>query len=129
MNLLLVSIVILDATLTVSNLCDALDKVSEWDTLGRHLNVPESKRRAIKRQCSNDSDRKHAVIVEFINNHPAPSWRIVTEFLHKAQFKGSDGKYQYGKYNETLQIVTQEYITNGKKMSSYKLTCTLKVAG
>ena len=105
----------------MSNLCDVLDEVSEWDTLGRYLNVPDLKREGIKRQCSSDSDRKHAVIEEFVNNHPAPSWRIVAEFLHKAQIKGSDGKYHFGKYNGVLQMVKQEYI-NGKKTSSYKLT-------
>ena len=104
----------------MSNLYDALKEVervideskfgkiqySKRD-LAEYLDVPESKQREITNHHSDESQRKHAIIEEFINNHPAPSWRLVAEFLYK------------NKYNRGLQIVKRKYLKGKKMMFSY----------
>ena len=103
----------------MSNLYDALKEVervideskSEWvrdskSDLADYLDIPEPKQEEITNHHSNESQRKHAIIEEFINNHPAPSWRLVAEGLYK------------NKDNRALQIVKQKYL-KGKKLSSY----------
>ena len=74
--------------------------------LADYLDIPESKQEEITDQYFDESQRKHAIIEEFINNHPAPSWRLVAEGLYK------------NKHNRALQIVKQKYL-KGKKLSSY----------
>ena len=107
-----------EATLSVSNLYDALKEVerviderkfgvllaSKID-LADYLAIPKPKQEEITNH-SDESQRKHAIIEEFINNHPAPSWRLVAEFLYQ------------NKDNRALQIVKQKYL-KGKKLSSY----------
>ena len=103
----------------MSNLYDALKEVervideskfrmkqySKRD-LADYLEIPKRKQREITNHQSDESQRKHAIIEEFINNHPAPSWRLVAEGLYK------------NKHNRALQIVKQKYL-KGKKLSSY----------
>ena len=110
-----------ETTLSASNLYDALKEVervideSKFGTyrlnkkidLAAYLNIPVSKQQEITNHHSNESQRKHAIIEEFINNHPAPSWRLVAEFLYK------------NKYNRALQIVKQKYLKGKKMTSSY----------
>ena len=74
--------------------------------LADYFDVPEPKQEEITNHHSDESQRKHAIIEEFINNHPAPSWRLVAEGLYK------------NKENRALQIVKQKYL-KGKKLSSY----------
>ena len=110
-----------EATLSVSNLYDALKEVERViderkfgdirvgifkTDLADYLYIPKSKQEEITNHHSDESQRKHAIIEEFINNHPAPSWRLVAEFLYKK------------KDNRALQIVKQKYL-KGKKLSSY----------
>ena len=108
-----------EATLGASSLYDALKevesviderkfgvfRVSKRD-LADYLDVPEPKQEEITNHHSDESQHKHAIIEEFINNHPAPSWRLVAEGLYK------------NKLNRALQIVKQKYL-KGKKLSSY----------
>ena len=115
-----------EATLSASNLYDALKEVervideskfgefylrmlgaSKID-LAEYLDIPEPKQKEITNHHSDESQRKHAIIEEFINNHPAPSWRLVAEGLYK------------NKDNRALQIVKQKYL-KGKKLSSYTI--------
>ena len=102
-----------DATLTVSNLNEVLEeveKVIDLDEicLSDYLHIPQSKQEEITDQYFDEAQLKHAIIEEFINNHPAPSWRLVAEGLYKSED------------NRALQIVKQKYL-KGKKMmiSSY----------
>ena len=103
----------------MSNLYDALKEVErvideskfgefrpfEID-LADYLDIPKPKQEEIKNQYSDESQRKHAIIEEFINNHPAPSWKLVAESLYKNED------------NRALQIVKQKYL-KGKRLSSY----------
>ena len=75
--------------------------------LAEYLDIPEPKQREITNHHSDESQRKHAIIEEFINNHPAPSWRLVAEGLYK------------NKDNRALQIVKQKYLKGKKMTSSY----------
>jgi len=101
-----------DATLTVSNLNEVLEEVErvidlEKRCLSSYLDIPWSKQKEITNQYSDESQHKHAIIEEFINNHPAPSWRLVAEGLYK------------NKHNRALQIVKQKYLKGKKMTSSY----------
>ena len=107
----LTACLISDATLTVSNLSEVLEEVEKVINLkvrclSDYLHIPQSKQKEIKNQYSDEAQLKHAIIEEFINNHPAPSWRLVAEGLYK------------NKDNRALQIVKQKYL-KGKKLSSY----------
>ena len=105
-----------EPTLTVSNLYDALDEVKELDKIAMYLDIPESKEQDINSQYSSDNQRKYAIIEEFVKNHPAPSWRLVAEFLYKVKI-GSGRRKEFGKYLGPLQTIKRKYL-KGKKMSS-----------
>ena len=103
-----------EPTLTVSNLYDALKEVEELDKIGNGLNIPRSKQQDINSRYSTNSHPKQAIIEEFINNHPAPSWRLVAEFLYKIDTGGI--RYEFGKYLGALQIIKRKYL-KGRQMS------------
>ena len=108
-----------EASLSASNLYDALKEVERVideskfgkihvnRDLAEYLDIPEPKQEEITNHHSDESQRKHAIIEEFINNHPAPSWRLVAEGLYK------------NKDNRALQIVKQKYLKGKKMTSSY----------
>ena len=80
-----------EPTLTIANLRTAVKEV-ELDDLGYILNVRKSRR----------GSTKEAVIDEFIQNHPAPSWRLVADRLYTF--------YECGKYHTALQNVKRKYL-------------------
>ena len=102
-----------EPTLTVSNLYDALEEVKELDKIGNGLNIPRSEQQNINSRYSSDSQCKQAIIEEFTNNHPAPSWRLVAEFLYKIDTGGST-RYEFGKYLEALQTIKRKYLKGRK---------------
>ena len=107
-----------EPTLTVSNLYDALKEVEELDKIGNGLNIPRSKQQDINRRYSSDSQRKQAIMEEFINNHPAPSWRLVADFLYKMDTRDRRRGREFGKYLGALQTIKQKYLKGRKMMSS-----------
>ena len=99
-----------ELTLTIANLKTALEEV-ELKHLGDILNVPESRR----------GRTKEAIIKEFIQNHPAPSWRLIADRLYK--FYDSD-IYEYGVYHTVLQNVKRKYLKgNGEEV----ILCTCEL--
>ena len=82
-----------EPTLTIANLRTALEEV-KLDDLGRILNVPWSRRGATK----------EAVIDEFNQNHPAPSWRLIADRLYTFLHTG------FGMYHTALQNVKRKYL-------------------
>ena len=84
--------------------------------LAEYLDIPESEQKEIINYHSDESQRKHAVIEEFINNHPAPSWRLVAEFLYKID-TGGRAAVEFGRYLGALQTIKQKYL-KGREMSS-----------
>jgi len=99
----------LEATLTVANLCGALEEVAEWDRLGCLLDVPFSTLRNIGEKYSNGPQRKQAMLAEWQSYHPAPSWMQVANALYRVLIRGD-----YGKYHKALQLVKEKYL-KGKK--------------
>ena len=72
-----------ESTLTLTNLCNALAEVKDWDTLGWRLNIPGSKRQQIAEQHRDPAKAKEEILKVFLAQHPAPSWATVTEALYK----------------------------------------------
>ena len=70
----------------------------EWDTLGHYLRVPDSIRSEIMKKYSDDTQRKQAMLEEWRNHHPAPSWMLVADAL----YRGSFGSGDWGKYHKLL---------------------------
>ena len=77
--------------------------------LGDILNVPESRRGATK----------EAIIEEFIQNYPAPSWRLIADHLYTF-YDINDNKY--GVYHTALQNVKRKYL-KGKEV----ILCTCEL--
>ena len=98
-----------EPNLTVSNLYDALEEVKELDQIGDGLKIPTSKQQDINSRYSSHNQRKHAILEEFINNHPASSWRLVAEFLYEIDTGGST-RYEFGKYLGALQTIKRKYL-------------------
>ena len=80
-----------EPTLMIANLKTALEEV-ELRHLGYILDVPHEKQ----------GGTKEATIEEFIQNHPAPSWRLVADRLYTF--------YAHGKYHTVLQNVKRKYL-------------------
>ena len=75
----------------------------EWDSLA--LCVPTLIRNEIKKKYSNDTQCKRAMLKEWRNHHPAPSWMLVADALYSG-FIGD----VYGKYHNVLQVVREKYL-------------------
>ena len=106
MNLIMRVIALqLEATLTVANLCSVLEEVVEWDDLGRYLRVPVSIRNEIKKKYSDDAQCKQAMLEEWRNHHPAPSWMLVAYALYSGLIGGV-----WGKYRNVLQVVKEKFL-------------------
>ena len=115
----------------MGNLYDVLEEVervideSKWEgprlnkrDLAKYLDIPESKQKEIINHHSDESQRKHAVIEEFINNHPSPSWRIVAEFLYTID-TGDSAAVEFDRYLGALQTIKQKYLKGREKMSKH----------
>ena len=89
-----------EPTLTIENLRTALEKV-EFKHLDDILNVPRSRR----------GGTKEAIIEEFIQNHPAPSWRLIADRLYTYK---SDRR-KFGVYHTAVQNVKRKYL-KGKEV-------------
>ena len=83
--------------------------------IGYCLNIPKSKQQDINSRYSSDNQRKQAIIEEFIDNHPAPSWRLVAEFLYKID-TGGRTTVEFGRYLGALQAIKRKYL-KGREMS------------
>ena len=93
--------------------------------------MPPSILNEIKVKYSDDTQRKQAMLEEWRNHHPAPSWMLVANALYR-MFISRD----YGKYHNVLQLVKGKYL-QGKIFWSHCVvgvchTCTehpLRVEG
>ena len=72
-----------ESTLTLTNLCNALAEVRDWDDLGAWLNIPYFKLQQIKWQHRDPAEAKEEILKVFLAQHPAPSWATVTEALYR----------------------------------------------
>ena len=108
----------LEATLTVANLCTALEEV-EWSRLADYLDVPESIKGQIKEKFSSITQRKKAMLEEWRTHHPAPSWMLVATALYCVHIDG------YGKYHKVLQLVKQKYLQGENTVLLHMSQCVL----
>jgi hypothetical protein len=65
-----------DSTLTVPHLFLALQGVADWWELGMWLGVPWSR--------LNRMTGKESMLEEWLQNHPAPSWKLVAWALYRS---------------------------------------------
>ena len=72
-----------EPTLTLPNLLSVLEGVTNWYDLGLWLGVPRSKRDDIRCRYLTDSEGLKAVLKEWLENHPAPSWRGLARALYR----------------------------------------------
>ena len=72
-----------EPTLTLPNLLSVLEGVTDWYRLGYCLGVPGSKRDDACRRSPTDSEGLEAVLKEWLENHPAPSWRGLARALYR----------------------------------------------
>ena len=77
----------------------------EWEDLGHYLDVPYSILGEIKKKYSDGTQHKQAMLEEWRNHHPAPSWMLVANTLYSGDFGG-----KWGKYHELLQVVREKYL-------------------
>ena len=77
----------IEPSLTVENLCDVLVDVKDWSTSGLpwKLQTPKSKVEELERSHPDLAQRKPAIIREYIDNHPVPSWELVSDALYIEQ--------------------------------------------
>ena len=85
----------------------------EWETLSTYFDVPWSKLEEIQEEHSNVTKRKQAMLEEWLNHHPAPSWMLVANALFRALYHGG-GYFGYGKYHTELQLVKKKYLKGRK---------------
>ena len=74
-----------EPTLTLPNLLSVLEGVIDWYNLCILLGVPDSKRDDIDDRSPTDSEGLEAVVKEYLENHPAPSWRGLARALCRKQ--------------------------------------------
>jgi len=94
-----------EATLTIANLSSALEEVEEWDDLAYSLGISDQLQREIEKKYSNDTQYKQAMLEEWWNHHPAPSWRLVADALYTNAIGG-----EWGRYHKVLQMVEEKYL-------------------
>ena len=75
---------LVEPTLTMSNVYDAIGGVHDWDSLGAELGVSGSKQGQLRAQSSDSEMHKQSIIREWLSSHPAPSWDVVLEALYEA---------------------------------------------
>ena len=93
-----------DSTLTVPHLLSALQGVANWEGLGLWLGVPESRLRVMT--------GKESMLEEWLQNHPAPSWKLVAWALYR-KFTNpftdhSVLKQLYGKHVSGIWLCTDD---------------------
>ena len=67
---------------TLPNLLSVLEGVTDWYDLGGWLGVPYSKRDDIRLRSPTASEGLEVVLKEWLENHPAPSWRGLARALY-----------------------------------------------
>ena len=71
-----------DPTLTAHSITTAITTVEEWKDLSDRLGVPWSKRRQIDSECSTLHKKKEAVVLNWLQYQPGPSWTRLAHWLY-----------------------------------------------
>ena len=96
-----------DHTLTLASLSLALKEVpdSKWNEILRRLRLPDSVQEEIQVAYRTDAQRKEAVLDNYVNKHPCPSWTHVTRVLRGMEL-----------YKLASEVIKQ-YVSAGKQFS------------
>ena len=111
-----------DSTLTLQNLTTALKNVKDWSSLGVRLDVPWSRRCVMT--------GIESMLEEWLQNHPAPSWKLVAWALYKTGELTEHNvlKQLYGKHTTGMWLCTE--IISGTIqhcIEKYKTMCLLEM--
>ena len=79
--------IFIEPSLSLTNLTTLMEKINDrssdkWWYIGIYLNIPRSKRDAIRGQHSSPDQRSRACWDLYITGHPSPSWRGVAYALY-----------------------------------------------
>ena len=94
----------------------------EWGSLGLCLDVPSSIRSEIEEKYSTVAQRKQAMLEEWRNHHPAPSWMLVANVLYTGRFGG-----KLGKYHKLLQVMKGKYLKGEIILHTCPIVFTVKI--
>ena len=88
-----------DSTLTVPHLLSALQGVADWKGLGEWLGVPRSRLVVMT--------EKESMLEEWLQNHPAPSWKLVAWALYRMDGgQLTEHSVLYGKHVSGMWLCT-----------------------
>ena len=100
--MIILLLLLLDPTLTLSNLTTLLEKVY-WDDVGWRMDIPGATRDMIRSSGGDDSQHRRRCWEVYLNEHPAPSWKYIAEALYVPRLGGKD-------YLEELEVVQKKYL-------------------
>ena len=66
-----------DPLLTLENVKQATEGMKNWYRFGWWLDVPLSRRNDIKKNYSTVDEQREALLQEWLEHHPAPSWKLL----------------------------------------------------
>ena len=102
---------IADPSLTLENLKQAVDGIKNWHRFGWWLDVPQSRRDKIKSSLSTLDEQIDALLRDWLEHHPCPSWKLFAWALLRRReppehrmLKNLYGNYIPGSYNYTILI-------------------------
>ena len=106
-----------DLTVTTEKLNHLFSTVmdDEVDTIGRWLDLPNSKRIEIKTNYHSPTQRREAYIDAYVDDHPCPSWKTILNVLRTVgrddQADEVERTYVQGTNNTDTVIVQLLYHT------------------
>ena len=95
-------IIILDPTLTLSNLTPLLERIS-WYNMDWWMDIPGATVSMIHSSGGDDSQRGQRFCEVYLSDHPAPSWKQVAEALYRPDLNGQE-------CIEELEVVQKKYL-------------------
>ena len=100
--IIILLLLLLDPTLTLSNLTSLLEKV-DWDDMGRWMEIPDATREMIRSSGGDDCQCRRRCWEVYLNEYPAPSWKHIAEALYMPRLGGKD-------YLTELEVVQKKYL-------------------
>ena len=125
-----------DSTLNLETLTCIFQDVEDWDKLGYYLDVPWSLRAKIENEHVCLGQRKSALLSEWLQSHPAPTWQLVGNALswmgksniklHTA-LKSVYSKYLPGKFIDLWLLIFIIQHVLKFNMHEHSLTLILRI--
>ena len=95
-------LLLLDLTLTLSNLAPLLERMS-WNIVGLRMDIPEATVDTIRSSTGDDSQHRRRCCEVYLSDHPAPSWKQVANALYRPNINGQACL-------EELEVVQKKYL-------------------